>query len=141
MKKPCMIAHRGYSAAYPMNTALAFQKAAERHSGGAETDNCVTRDGALVCSHNPEAVLEDGTELQVADSACAQLTAQPLKNLKTDDEVYLSVYLRALSGNHARAQHELLYRAQGRVYRRAGKADNGYDRPGIRCVPVHSAIL
>lgn len=96
MKKICMIAHRGYSAVYPMNTALAFQKAAEHHSGGAETDIRVTRDGVLVCSHNPEAVLQDGTELQVADSTYAQLTAQPLKNLKTDDEVYLCTFERYL---------------------------------------------
>ena len=96
MKKVCMIAHRGYSYAYPENTALAFEKAAEHLSGGAETDVRVTRDGVLVCSHNSAAVLKDGTELPICEATYAELTAQPLKNLKTEDEVYLCTFERYL---------------------------------------------
>lgn len=96
MKSICMIAHRGYSARYLQNTELAFSKAAEHGSGGAETDIRVTQDGVLVCSHNAEAVLQDGTELQVAQSTYAQLTAQPLRNPKTQDEAYLCTFERYL---------------------------------------------
>ena len=35
-KKICMIAHRGFSANYPDNTEIAFIKAAENGSGGAD---------------------------------------------------------------------------------------------------------
>lgn len=92
----CMIAHRGYSGKYLMNTELAFRKAAEHASQGAETDIRMTKDGVLVCSHNREAVLKDGTELIVSDSTFAELTAQPLKNNLTDDDVYLCTFRRYL---------------------------------------------
>lgn len=91
-----MIAHRGYSGKYLMNTELAFTKAAEHASQGAETDIRMTKDGVLVCSHNREAVLKDGTELIVADSTFTELTAQPLKNNLTDDDVYLCTFKRYL---------------------------------------------
>ena len=91
-KEICMIAHRGYSGRYPENTALAFEKAAENGSGGAETDVRITKDGVYVLSHNSEIVLKDGTELDVAGHTFAELTAQPLKNKKTLDEVYLCTY-------------------------------------------------
>lgn len=92
MKDICMIAHRGYSSKYYQNTALAFRKAAEHRSGGAETDIRVTADGILVCSHNSEAVFEDGSELIVSDSTFAELTAKPLKNTLTEDKVYLCTF-------------------------------------------------
>ncbi|MCQ2472408.1 MAG: hypothetical protein MJ147_10280 [Clostridia bacterium] len=88
----CMIAHRGYSGKYLMNTALAFKKAAEHGSHGAETDIRMTKDGVLVCSHNREAVLKDGTELIVSDSTFEELTSQPLLNKLTDDDVYLCTF-------------------------------------------------
>lgn len=91
-KKICMIAHRGYSGKYYQNTELAFVKAGEHKSGGAETDIRVTKDGVLVCSHNSEAVFEDGTELLVAESTYEELTAKPLKNPLTDDKVYLCTF-------------------------------------------------
>lgn len=90
----CMIAHRGYSGKYLMNTELAFKKAAEHGSNGAETDIRMTKDGVLVCSHNKEAVLKDGTELIVSDSTFAQLTSQPIMNKLTDDDVYLCTFRR-----------------------------------------------
>lgn len=92
----CMIAHRGYSGAYHQNTELAFVKAGEHASGGTETDIRVTKDGVLVCSHNSEAVFEDGSELLVAEATYAELTAKPLKNSKTDDKVYLCTFRRYL---------------------------------------------
>lgn len=92
----CMIAHRGFSGRYLMNTELAFTKAAENGSGGAETDIRMTSDGVLVCSHNREACFTDGTEFIVSESTFAALTALPLKNNKTDDDVYLCTFRRYL---------------------------------------------
>ena len=91
-----MIAHRGYSGKYFHNTELAFTKAAEHGSQGAETDIRMTKDGVLVCSHNREAGLKDGSELIVRDSTYEELTAQPLKNPLTDDDVYLCTFRRYL---------------------------------------------
>lgn len=97
VKKPvCMIAHRGYSGSYPQNTELAFVKAHEHSSGGAETDIRITLDGIAVCSHNSEAVLKDGSVLEVGESTYAALTSQPLLNEKTADEVYLCTFRRYL---------------------------------------------
>ena len=88
----CMIAHRGYSGKYTENTELAFEKAAENGSGGAETDIRMTKDGVYVCSHNSSVVLKDGTELEVSENTYADLTAQPLQPKKGNDEVYLCTF-------------------------------------------------
>lgn len=95
-KRVCMIAHRGYSGAYPENTALAFEQAARHGSGGAETDIRVTADGVFVTSHNAEVTFFDGTQMEVAAHTYAALTEKPLKNDKTDDEVYLCTLRRYL---------------------------------------------
>lgn len=95
-KKICMIAHRGFSANYPDNTEIAFIKAAENDSGGAETDVRITKDGILVTNHNDEVVFEDGTELLVAEATYEELTAKPMKNKKSDDVVYLCTFRRYL---------------------------------------------
>ena len=87
-----MIAHRGYSAKYPDNTALAFEKAAENRSGGAETDVRITKDGVFVACHNEEAKFFDGTELPVSEHTFEELTAKPLLNEKSDDVVYLCTF-------------------------------------------------
>lgn len=94
--KICMIAHRGYSSKYKQNTELAFIKAAEHKSGGAETDIRVTKDNVLVCSHDRNAVFEDGTELIVEEATFAQLTEKPLMNSLTGDKVYLCTFRRYL---------------------------------------------
>lgn len=95
-KKVCMIAHRGYSASYPDNTEIAFIKAAENGSGGAETDVRITKDGVFVTNHNDEVTFEDGTELLVAEHTYAELTAMPLENDVSDDTVYLCTFERYL---------------------------------------------
>lgn len=95
-KDICMIAHRGYSSKYPDNTEIAFIKAAEHGSGGAETDVRITKDGVFVTNHNSEVTFIDGTQLQVADSTYAELTAKPLRNTKSDDTVYLCTFERYL---------------------------------------------
>lgn len=96
MKRICMIAHRGYSSRYLMNTEQAFIEAARHGSGGAETDVRRTKDGVYVLSHDAEARFADGTELLVAESTFAELTAKPLKNDKTENDVYLCTFRRYL---------------------------------------------
>ena len=86
---PCMIAHRGYSGHYPENTALAFEKAGEHGSGGAETDIRRTADGVYVTSHDSEVEFKDGSTMIIEEHTYAELTEKPLKNGKTRDEVYL----------------------------------------------------
>lgn len=95
-KEICMIAHRGYSGKYFQNTELAFIKAGEHASGGAETDIRVTKDGILVCNHNSDAVFEDGTKLVISESTYAELTEKPLKNTVSDDTVYICTFKRYL---------------------------------------------
>ena len=94
-KDVCMIAHRGYSGVYHENTELAFQKAAEHGSGGAETDVRITKDGVFVCSHDGTVTLKDGTELDIADHTYEELTAQTLKR-KNIGDVYLCTFKRYL---------------------------------------------
>jgi glycerophosphoryl diester phosphodiesterase len=47
-----VIAHRGYSGAYPENTMLAFRKAVEAGADGIEMDVHETKDGVLVVIHD-----------------------------------------------------------------------------------------
>lgn len=47
-----VMAHRGYSGAYPENTMLAFRKAVEAGCDGIELDVHETRDGVLVVIHD-----------------------------------------------------------------------------------------
>ena len=47
-----VMAHRGYSGAYPENTMLAFRKAAEYGTDGIELDVHATRDGVLIVHHD-----------------------------------------------------------------------------------------
>lgn len=95
-EKVTFIGHRGYSFRYLENTEDAFTGAAKHGSGGAETDVRVTKDGVLVCSHNSAAVMKDGTEMEIADHTYAELTAQPLRNMKTFNNVYLCTFERYL---------------------------------------------
>lgn len=87
-----MMAHRGYSFLYPENTALAFMEAAKHGAEGVETDLRITKDGVYVLSHDAEVTFRDGSKLTVADSTYKELTAKPLRNRKTFDEVYLCSY-------------------------------------------------
>ena len=62
-----IVAHRGYSAAYPENTALAFERAIEAGADFIETDVRFTRDGALVCSHDPDLKRVSGDPRAIAE--------------------------------------------------------------------------
>ena len=98
-----MIAHKGYSGKYPENTALAFRMAGEHGSGGAETDVRYTTDGVYVTHHDDEVHYADGTMMRISEHTFAELSALPLKNDKTEDEVYLCTfkeYLEILKSYH-----------------------------------------
>ncbi|MBE6938101.1 MAG: hypothetical protein E7460_06060 [Ruminococcaceae bacterium] len=92
----CFIAHRGYSGRYQMNTEEAFLKAVAHGSGGIETDVRVTADGVLVVNHDDAAKFADGTELDVATSTYAELTAKPLLNRFTDTDLRVCTFRRYL---------------------------------------------
>lgn len=92
----CFIAHRGYSGRYQMNTEEAFTEAVRHGSGGIETDVRVTADGVLVVNHDDTAKFADGTELDVASSTYAELTAKPLLNRFTDTDLRVCTFRRYL---------------------------------------------
>lgn len=53
MKKPMLLAHRGFSGDYPENSPLAFRKAVEcTRADGFESDVHITKDGKLVIFHD-----------------------------------------------------------------------------------------
>ncbi len=95
-KDICMIAHRGHSAKFPGNTEPAFLSAVKNGSGGIETDIRTTKDGIFVANHNDDVVFKDGTSLLVAESTLAELTAKPIKNDKTKDDIYICTFERYL---------------------------------------------
>ena len=53
LRNPKIIAHRGYHMIAPENTLPAFRAAAEMGAWAIETDVHKTKDGVLVCCHNP----------------------------------------------------------------------------------------
>lgn len=95
-KDICMIAHRGHSAKFPGNTEPAFLSAVKNGSGGIETDIRITADGVFVANHNDDVVFKDGTSLMVKDATFAELTAKPIKNDKTKDDIYICTFERYL---------------------------------------------
>lgn len=68
-----LIGHRGASHAAPENTLASFRLAWEEGADGIEGDFRLTRDGEIVCLHDPTTRRTAGTDLTVADSTLAQL--------------------------------------------------------------------
>lgn len=74
--KPVIIAHRGWSARYPENTLIAFEKAMELPIDGVEFDLRATADGEIVLSH------EAGVDLHSNGSGLIKdMTLKELKKL------------------------------------------------------------
>jgi len=69
------VAHRGYSAAYPENTALAFERAIEAGAEFIETDVRSTRDGALACSHDADLKRVAGDGRAIAEMTLGEVQA------------------------------------------------------------------
>lgn len=54
MKKPLLLAHRGFSGKYPENSPISFEKIVEETTcDGIESDVHITKDGKLVIFHDP----------------------------------------------------------------------------------------
>jgi len=68
-----VIAHRGYSGAYPENTMLAFQKAVEVGADGIEMDVHETKDGVLVVIHDETVDRTTESKGAVKDYTLAEL--------------------------------------------------------------------
>ena len=76
-----VMAHRGYSGAYPENTMLSFRKAAEAGTDGIELDVHSTRDGVLVVHHDERVDrTTDGTG-RICDLSYAELRQFNAANL------------------------------------------------------------
>jgi glycerophosphoryl diester phosphodiesterase len=69
------VAHRGYSSAYPENSALAFEKAIAAGAAYLETDLRLARDGEVVCWHDPDLQRIAGHGTAIADLAFPELAA------------------------------------------------------------------
>ena len=107
---PKYIAHRGYSQNYVDNSEAAFCAAASMGFWGIETDIRMTKDGYFVCTHDDTVKYADGTEKKIANTKRDALLEKPVKNDKTNDDVYLctfEAYLRACKGGDKVAVIEL----------------------------------
>lgn len=81
---PQCIAHRGYKAAYPENTILAFRKALEVGAHALETDVHYTRDEVVVLSHDATLKRCFGREEKITD--CEWKDIQDLRTLAQPHE-------------------------------------------------------
>ncbi|MGQ0524661.1 MAG: glycerophosphodiester phosphodiesterase [Betaproteobacteria bacterium] len=85
-----VVAHRGFSARFPENTALAFEKAILVGADIIETDLRLTRDGKAICSHDADLGRIAGVRKLIAESTLAELKSARLpegQSLLALDEV------------------------------------------------------
>lgn len=73
-----VVAHRGYSARCPENSTIGFEAAIAAGADLVETDVRMTRDGILVCWHDPDLKRVAGVEAAIATSNAAELEAVAL---------------------------------------------------------------
>lgn len=82
-----LIAHRGFRALAPENTAPAFQKAGELGMDGAECDVYMTKDGVWVVQHDPNTFRMMNTTRNIEKS-----TLDELLKYNTDNGVNIDEY-------------------------------------------------
>ncbi|MEX2450255.1 MAG: glycerophosphodiester phosphodiesterase family protein [Rhodospirillales bacterium] len=70
-----IVAHRGYSSRYPENTVLAFEQAVRAGADYIETDLRLSRDGAVMCCHDPDLKRIAGQADTIADMSLSSLRA------------------------------------------------------------------
>jgi glycerophosphoryl diester phosphodiesterase len=70
-----IVAHRGYSSRYPENTVLAFEQAVRAGADYIETDLRLSRDGAVVCCHDPDLKRIADQADAIADMSLSSLKA------------------------------------------------------------------
>ena len=68
-----IVGHRGASFDAPENTVAAFRLAWEQNADGVEGDFYVTKDGHIVCIHDPDTMRTGGRKLIVANSNLSEL--------------------------------------------------------------------
>jgi len=73
--KRLLYAHRGASAERPENTLPAFARALELGANALETDAQLTRDGAVVLSHDPTGERMANVKRSIADCTLAEVRA------------------------------------------------------------------
>jgi glycerophosphoryl diester phosphodiesterase len=85
-----ILAHRGYSAKYPPNTLLAFEKAIEYGADGVELDVWQTKDGKIVVSHDRNLKKVFGVDVDVKETTYEDLLQYELEGQKIPllNEVY-----------------------------------------------------
>ena len=81
-----VLAHRGFSGAYPENTMLAFRKAIEAGADGIELDIHCSSDGKLVIIHDENLVRTTGVQALVSDLSLKKLTS--IRASKTKDDAF-----------------------------------------------------
>jgi len=86
------IAHRGYSSHYPENTLLAFKQAILAGADFVETDLRLSREGVIVCSHDPDLVRLLGRKERIEN-----LDISLLKALDTGDGKGIPVFEEVLN--------------------------------------------
>lgn len=82
---PLIVAHRGASAQAPENTLPAFHLAWEKGADAIEGDFFLTRDGRIVCLHDPVTERSNGPKLDVANAALDELRALDVGSWKGED--------------------------------------------------------
>ena len=70
---PEIIAHRGASHFAPENTLASFKLAWEKKADGIEGDFYLTKDGEIVCMHDPTTKRTTGVDLLIRESTYEQL--------------------------------------------------------------------
>ncbi len=83
---PFYVAHRGGGANWPEMTAFAYdQAAALPYVKAMEVSFCLSSDGVLVCSHDPDPVRVTGVSLEIAATPWATLSQLTVTAAQTDD--------------------------------------------------------
>jgi glycerophosphoryl diester phosphodiesterase len=80
-----IIAHRGFSALYPENSLLAFQKAAEMGVDGIELDVHLSRDGQVVVAHDEKLDRVAGRREHIQDLTAAELAQVEIRGGSLDE--------------------------------------------------------
>lgn len=118
-----VVAHRGYSSRFPENTAIAFKGAVTAGADLVETDLRLSRDGAVVCSHDPDLGRVSGVGIRISDATLAELKAVALpgnQTIPTLEEVLEIAHGKASVMLDAKVDSDALRETIMRTLRRTG---------------------
>lgn len=82
-QKPIVIGHRGFSGMYPDHTILSYTKAMEAGADFVEPDLVVTKDGILVCRHEP--MLSGTTDVKDHPEFASRKTTRKVDGVDYED--------------------------------------------------------